>query len=254
MRIAFRFRWIPFLAALLLVALGVALGRWQQGRAEQKRALAAHFEAGRHRAPLTLEPRARTQGRSAAETAAEARDAAALEWRRVRVSGRFVPDWALYLDNRPYRGRAGFYLLMPFKIAGSERYVLVERGWLPRDPADRARIAPYATPPGQVTLEGVVRLKPGQVMQLGAAPPPRPGAILQNADPARVAAASGLALLPFVLEQAAPPGTADDGLVRDWPAPDLGVGQHRGYAFQWYALALMAFLFFVLTGFRRASK
>jgi surfeit locus 1 family protein len=31
--------------------------------------------------------------------------------------------------------------------------------------------------------------------------------------------------------------------VRDWPAPALGVERHKGYAFQWYALAAMAVIF-----------
>ena len=30
----------------------------------------------------------------------------------------------------------------------------------------------------------------------------------------------------------------DDGLVRDWPQPGLDVDKHRGYAFQWYAMAV----------------
>jgi len=41
----------------------------------------------------------------------------------------------------------------------------------------------------------------------------------------------------------------DDGLVRDWPAPDFGVEKHRIYMLQWYALAALAaglwLLFFV---------
>jgi len=32
------------------------------------------------------------------------------------------------------------------------------------------------------------------------------------------------------------------------------VEKHRGYAFQWYALAAMAFIFFVVTGIRRGKK
>jgi cytochrome oxidase assembly protein ShyY1 len=43
-------------------------------------------------------------------------------------------------------------------------------------------------------------------------------------------------------------------LVREWPAPGTGVDKHRGYAFQWYALAAMAALFFVMTGFRSGRK
>jgi surfeit locus 1 family protein len=32
----------------------------------------------------------------------------------------------------------------------------------------------------------------------------------------------------------------DDGLLRDWPAPDFGVATHRIYMVQWYAFALLA--------------
>ena len=39
MRISFRFRTIPFVATVLLVALGVSLGQWQDRRAAEKTAL-----------------------------------------------------------------------------------------------------------------------------------------------------------------------------------------------------------------------
>ncbi|MET3132400.1 surfeit locus 1 family protein [Oxalobacteraceae bacterium GrIS 1.11] len=241
MRIRFHFRWIPFVATLLLVALGISLGQWQERRAAQKVALQAKLAAGNAAAPLVL---------TAQPMAPEA-----LEFRRVAVTGKFVPGWALYLDNRPYQGRAGFYLLMPFQIAGSSMHVLVERGWLPRNVAERDRLPDYPTPDGTVTLEGIVRLNAGHVMQLGGAPMLRPNAIVQNVDVGRFGVTSGLQMQAFVIEQGgatqAGAARAGDPLVRDWPAPSLGVEKHRGYAFQWYALALMAFLFFVLTGFRR---
>ncbi len=145
---------------------------------------------------------------------------------------------------------------MPFKMAGSDVHVLVERGWLPRNMAQREQMQPYTTPAGQVTLEGIVKLGAGHVMQLGSAAPLAPGAIVQNVEPAQLAAAGAMLVQPFVVEQSGPavPAAGDDAkLVRDWPAPALGVEKHRGYAFQWYALALMAVLFFVFTGFRRGK-
>ena len=238
----FRFKLIPFLATVAVVALGIALGNWQLRRAAEKTALEARLAAGNAAAPLVL---------GGAPLAADA-----VAFRRVSVSGQFVRDWPLYLDNRPYRDRVGFYLLMPFKIAGTDMHVLVERGWLPRNSARRDQLPPYATPSGTVTLQGIARVNAGHVMQLGSAPALAPKAIVQNADPAQVAAASGLALQPFVIEQTAPaqPGGDDQAMVRDWPAPSLGVEKHRGYAFQWYALATMAFLFFVVNGFRRGKQ
>jgi hypothetical protein len=32
---AFRFKWVPFAATVLLVALGVSLGQWQERRAAE---------------------------------------------------------------------------------------------------------------------------------------------------------------------------------------------------------------------------
>ncbi|WP_308601797.1 SURF1 family cytochrome oxidase biogenesis protein [Massilia sp. Dwa41.01b] len=72
---------------------------------------------------------------------------------------------------------------------------------------------------------------------------------MQNLAVDEVARASGLALLPFFVQQTGP-GQPGETLVRDWPLPASGVDKHRGYAFQWYALAAMAALFFVITGFR----
>jgi cytochrome oxidase assembly protein ShyY1 len=126
-------------------------------------------------------------------------------------------------------------------------------GWRPPAATDRQRIAPYPTPPGPITIEGVAKPNAGHVMQLGEAPALTAGAIVQNADVAQVAAASGLQLQPFVLEQTSADGS-EGALLRDWPRPDLGVDKHRGYAFQWYALALTAFLFFIISGFRSGRK
>ncbi|MRV73124.1 SURF1 family protein [Duganella sp. FT92W] len=237
--IKFRFRLIPFIATVLLVALGVSLGQWQDRRAEYKMAQELRLQAGRTGAPLDI--------------GAQPMSASLVEFRRVRMTGEFVAAWPIYLDNRPYQGRAGFYLLMPFKIAGTDMHVLVARGWLPRNMADRNQVPDYRTPSGTVTVEGVARLGPGQVMQLGTPPALQRHAIVQNATVQEVAAASGLRMQPFVVEQAAPAGPEDTGIVHDWPAPSTGVDKHKGYAFQWYGLALMALLFFVVTGFRRGK-
>jgi surfeit locus 1 family protein len=241
-RPGFRFKLIPFVATVLVVALGIQLGNWQERRAAQKIALQDKLARGNAAAPLLLD---------GAPIAAEA-----VEFRRVAVTGEFVRDWPLYLENRPYQGRAGFYLLMPFKIAGSGMHVLIERGWLPRDMAARDKLPSYATPSGTVTVEGVVRLNAGHVMQLGTAPALAPNAIVLNADPLDVAKASGMTMQPFVVEQtaAAKPSGDDAQMVRDWPAPSLGVEKHQGYAFQWYALAAMAVIFFVVNGFRRGKS
>jgi surfeit locus 1 family protein len=237
MAIAFRFRWLPFCAMLVVVAVGLSLGQWQMRRADEKEAIEKRWIERTRAAPFAL---------GAQMPAIED-----IEYRRLVVRGEFQKAWPIYLDNRPYQGRAGFYLLMPFRIAGSDRHVLVARGWLARDAADRQRIRPVPTPDGMVEIHGVARRNSGRVLELGEPVALRPGAIVQNVDLQQLAQASGLSLHSFVVEQI---GHADDGLVREWPHPSVGVEKHLGYAFQWFALAATAFIFFLVTGIRHGSK
>jgi cytochrome oxidase assembly protein ShyY1 len=246
MRLRFRFRTIPFVATVVLVTLGILLGNWQVRRVAEKTALQARLTQRSAMAPLVLD--------------GSPVDPAAVEYRHVVVTGEFVPNWPLYVGNRPLDGRFGFIVLMPFKIAGSGKVVLVARGWVPRDPGAQDRVPDVAAPGGRTTVEGVAVLHLPRVMTLGTEAPLRPGAVLQNLDMAAFVRASAMDVLPVLVEQTgadaaaagAPPVAAP--LVRKWSAPDEGVDRNRGYVFQWYALATMAFLFFVITGFRSGTK
>lgn len=222
---------------MVVVAIGIALGNWQTRRAAEKTAIQASMQARKAAPEIVL---------GGADIPPD--DA---EFRRIRVKGQFIADWPIYLDNRPYQGRAGFYMLMPMRIAGTNKAVLVARGWIARDVADRTRVPAVMTPEGEVEIAGIARRHVGRLFQMGAPIAPQPGAIVQNMQIEELAAASKLDLQPFVLEQTS---ELNDGLVRDWPVPSYGIDKHYGYAFQWYALAATAFLFFVVTGFRRGAK
>jgi surfeit locus 1 family protein len=233
----FRFRWIPFLAALMVAAIGFSLGQWQTRRAAEKESIESKLTERGAAAPLLLAPQMPPIDE--------------IEYRRIRVKGEFDSAWPVYLDNRPYQGAAGFYVLMPLKISGSDMHVMVARGWIRRDPAERTKLPAIPIPAGALDIEGVARRSPGQVLQLGQPAPLRPGAILQNLDIAEFSRASGYSLQPFIIEQLT---DTRDGLTRDWPRPSTGVEKHRGYAFQWYALAATAVLFFIVTGLRSGKK
>lgn len=239
MRARFRFRTIPFIATLALAILGILLGNWQVRRAQEKTALQTSFSERGAAPPLVL--------------GAGPLDPAAAEFRRATVSGEFVANWPVYLDNRPLDGRSGVILLMPFTIAGSKRVILVERGWLPHDPGVHERVLPVPTPAGRQTISGILVRHPPRVLQLGTPGPLAPGAIVQNLDPAGFARASGLDVLPLLLEQSDADGVAAP-LVRKWQGPALDIDRNKGYAFQWYALAALAVVFFVMTGFRSGRK
>lgn len=237
MPIVFRFRWVPLIAALVAVSVGLLLGQWQTRRALEKESIEQKLLTRANAAPIVLDGRVEILDE--------------IEYRRVKLIGQFVSEWPIYLDNRPYKGGAGFYVLMPFKLANSPVHVLIARGWTPRNNNARSKLPVLLTPDGTVEVQGLVRRNPGRLLQLGPEAPLLPHAIVQNMDIATFAVASKLEMKPFLVEQLS---DAADGLVRDWPRPSSGAEKHRAYAFQWYALAVMAFLFFVVTGFRRESR
>ena len=237
MPIKFRNRWIPLVAVLIAMAIGISAGNWQMRRANEKEAIAQRM-AERSTAP-------------AVKLTPDTVSPHEIEYRKIIVDGEFQPQWTVYLNNRPHNGIAGFHVVMPMRIVNSDMHVLVLRGWAPRDPADLFRLPEFTTPAGPLRIEGVARQRPGQLLQLGDAPRLQPGAIVQNIDIEAFAKASGMKLHPLVIEQTSDTG---DTLVRDWPQPSAGIDKHLGYAFQWYGLAAAALIFYLVTGFRRASK
>ena len=225
-------RWIVLSAAVLAVGVTARLGLWQLDRAAQKIAIQAAIERERARPAL-----------DALALAGDDAGARSQQHRAVRLEGRWLPDATVYLENRPMAGRTGFLAITPLALDDG-RVLLVQRGWLPRDAADRTHIVAPPPPPGRVRVDGRVALALSHAFELAPASIP-PGAIRQNLDIAEFARESGLKLLPLVVVQedgAEPPA---DGLLRQWPVPTADVHKHYGYAFQWFALSALVLLLYV---------
>lgn len=215
------------LTALALLAIGVTfvLGRWQLSRAEQKAVLQSRME--------TQAVLPELDGPAALNT-----PVTELLQRRIRVSGRWLADKTVFLDNRQMGGRAGFFVVTPLQLEGYTQYLLVQRGWVPRNFQDRMQVPQVQTPAGLVEVVGRIVPPPGKLYELGTA---EKGAIRQNLDLVRFAAETGLSLAPVSVQEL---GAASDGLLRDWPQAGSGIEKHHGYAFQWFGLsALIAILY-----------
>ena len=221
----------PTLGLIALVAATVGLGNWQRHRAEEKDALRAQYERAARDPPIQL---GATMGDAAT-------DAAALRFRRARVAGEFDPRTQVLIDNKVHAGQPGYDVVTPLRLAGGA-YVLVDRGWVGAG-ARRSELPKVPPPEGMVTIEGRVNVPPARYLELRAdSGDSASGAVRQNLDIARIATATGLPLLPFIVEQTDGPG---DGLVRDWPAPDFGIEQHLSYMVQWYSFGLLGCVFWL---------
>ncbi len=221
---------LVLLATLMTVASTATLGCWQLDRAAQKTALQAARQ---------------TQGRlpalGGAELAREATAAAAQWHRRATLEGAWMAEATVYLENRPMNGRTGFIVVTPL-LLDDGRAVVVQRGWLPRDAADRGRIAAYRTAAGRVRVSGLIAPSTSRLYELGT---PASGLIRQNLDLAAVALESRRTLLPLVIVEDEANPAPTDGLSRQWPQPASDVHKHLGYAFQWFGLGTLATTLYV---------
>ena len=213
--------WIPTVAALIAVALFVSAGNWQYRRLRESEALRDRIVAA-DRVEMVELPRGVT-------------DWGAWRFRRVRVSGTFDAARQILVDNVIHDGRAGFDVVTPLELDDGRR-VLVDRGWFPLGES-RAQLPMPPPPSGRVTIRGRIDIPTEHYLELGGRKPPA-GALWEHLDPPRYAAATGIPVLPIVID--AQDDVAGEGLVRAWSPPDFGITMHEGYMLQWYTFAAMA--------------
>ena len=208
-------------STVLVVGVTASLGLWQLGRAEQKNQLQAQIDVLAQAAVL---------GNS--DVLALSGPAEGLH-RRVLLQGMWVQAATVLLDNRPMAGQVGFWVITPLQLLGSQRVVLVNRGWVARNFMDRTQVPDFDTPSGMVELQG--RLTP-PVSALFEFEPSPPGRIRQNVVLADYAQDTGLDFLPITVVQTDP---SAGGIGRDWPVITGKVHTHYGYAAQWFSLSAL---------------
>lgn len=231
----YRFDWKLTLLCLLLLPVLLRLGFWQLSREAEKRELQALYEQRLGSEPVAID---------------SVDPQSDLQYQPVRLQGRFDNRRYFLLDNRIHEGRVGFEAIVPF-VTDAGRVVFVNRGWLPAN-GSREQL-PHADPvPGSVWLEGNVHVPLGDTLILGdSAPGPGWPKLVQQAD-------SAAALTPYLDEDAAGevfPWTVRLAahspalLVRNWTVVNTGPEKHRGYAVQWFAMALALVLLYLYYSF-----
>ena len=215
------------LVAAFFATLGAYLGFWQLDRAAQKEALQSAMEQQASKPPL------------AQHIFLNLNDTTEVLHQRVLLSGTWVPQSTVYLDNRQMDGKVGFFVLTPMRLEGSDKVVMVQRGWVPRNFEQRETVPAVETPFDLVQIEGRIALAPSKLYEPG---PSTQQLIRQNLDIEAFRIESGLPLLDVTVRQT---GLPSEGLRRDWPAVNFGIDKHYGYAFQWFGLSALVIILYL---------
>lgn len=210
--------WLPLVAGMAFVALFSGLGLWQLSRGEDKRIDRAAFETAGRYMPYS--------------------DGVVVEpYQPLKVDGRYDSGRLLLLDHIVVDGRLGYYVIQPFRPKYDDTLLLVNRGWILKQPPEAVATA-VAVGESTVTLTGRAGRLPRAAYRMGQSIPatagwPRVG-VYPTLD--EVADALGEPLAPFVLLLDPDGGTV---LARDWSPAGFGPERHYGYALQWFAMAFV---------------
>ena len=230
-RLRFTPRLLPTLATVAAVVVFALLGRWQLGRADEKRELVAAFEA--------------------AGPAVELPDDSQVlpRYQRVVARGRYDTKHQFLLDNRIHEGRPGVQVLTPLVLEGGGT-MLVNRGWLPfgRTRQDLPDVA-VAEDPRRVA--GKIDELPRAGIQLAAvASTGWPRLVNYPGMKDLEALSGGDYHARIILLDAAEP----DGYVRDWRLHGASPDRNLGYAIQWFAFAATAVAIWIGLSLRRVGE
>ncbi len=234
---SFQIKLIPLMGTLAGMALFIYLGLWQSGKAERLEADLAQ-RAARHQ-------------RGAVQVGAAQVDAQQLQNAPISVAGEYEPQWQVFLDNRQENDMPGVHVITPLKIEGSDTRILINRGWVGW--TQGRQVTPIvATPGGKVQIHGLAFVPSTKKFFLMPEHPEAASKLWERLDLARFERLIGHPLQPVVLLQNG--DDASDGLVRHWPAPENKVTMHRGYAFQWFGMAVALLAFFLVASRRQGGS
>ncbi|MGB3303705.1 SURF1 family protein [Gordonia sp. (in: high G+C Gram-positive bacteria)] len=154
------------------------------------------------------------------------------EWREVTVSGNYLDDKQVLIRLRTAGERPSVEVVTPFQVAGSDRVLLVNRGWVRPEEGNVVNAEPG--PAGQVTI--TARIRKTEATSPGKEPR------VENAvwtaytiDTSQLGRVTALPSEGFYLQLS----PNQPGSLGEIELPQLDSGPYLSYGLQWLAFGLM---------------
>lgn len=217
-RLQFSPDWRVTVLVLLFLPLLLSLGMWQLDRADEKRQLQTLFAQRQANGPIAIEQLAGSQD---------------LQFQPVLLTGEFINDKTLLLDNRIHHRRFGYEIISPFKLSQSNEIVLVNRGWLAGDISRRS--LPVIEPiNGEIQLVGEIYVPHSDMLMLAEDESKGWPRVLQSLDIEALQAEFKLPLFRYSVRLTQPSVAS---LQPNWMVVNLQPEKHTGYAVQWFSMS-----------------
>ncbi len=234
---------IPTIATLLVLPILISLGFWQLDRAEQKKAiLDAVTEKMNSESLLKLPSKA---------------NIANSKYQHIKLQGQFDSKHLIYVDNKIFFGKVGYFVLSPFLVNDSSKTVLVNLGWVAMG-ASRQNLPLVQLPSGTVLISGRIKTNIDNVFSLSEKSfdivswP----LVVQWASPQQLSSLLNVSIQPLLilLDKAKGNGTTyDKQFKRQWKFISSSPDMHTSYAMQWFSLAIVLLIIFIAVNTKKIN-
>lgn len=214
--------WKLSLLSLVFILLFTSLGFWQLSRAREKATILNEYQSRAQIGPLSTKDLQRPD-----------------DWRfyQIKMVGTFDDNHTILLDNKTFNGKVGYEVYTPFLAKGMDSPVLVNRGFIPMGVSRDALPAIPKAPKGTITIQGMLNVPPayfslGEIRSDGKSEWPLR---VEYINLPQIGKLMDSKLYPYILNINAESPSA---LQVKWQIVSIDPNKHKGYAVQWFALAL----------------
>jgi surfeit locus 1 family protein len=222
------------LITLIFTIACIKLGSWQLNKAQFKLSLQAQYNKYENDPAVNLP----TNFSNLDE----------MRYKKVRVSGNYLPQYQILLDNQFDGARAGYYVLTPLAIGDSENIILINRGWIEAS-ENHSQVPEVRTPITPQIVEGFIWVPSNKFYTLEKKTNSKEwNKVWQNIDLDLYARLVSKKVLPIILKMSP---NNEGGFARNWVRPDDRIQTHLSYGYQWYGFAIASILIYLYLGFKR---
>ena len=239
--ISFEPKLIGAIFTALLAILFLKLGMWQMHKAEYKLALQKQYS--------------KYELNEAEELPRNFSKLDEIRYKKIHVSGKYLPQYEIFLDNQFDGERPGYYVLTPLQIEGSKDIVLINRGWIEAS-ENHAQIPKVNTPISPQVIEGTIWVPSQKFYTLEKKSDLNKTdklwrKVWQNMDLAYFSKIVPFQTLPYAIKMSP---NNENGFARHWVRPDDRIETHLSYAYQWYGFSVASILIYLYLSIGRANK
>jgi surfeit locus 1 family protein len=209
----------------MLLPILISLGVWQLHRATAKQHLIDQLAARSIQTPQWL----------------NSPSASLPQYTPLQAQGHYDTDHIILLDNRIVNHQIGYDVFAPFLVSGSNQALLVNLGWIAKLNYKKENLNAFFQKNNPNIIKGIVQYPEHNLVLAQTDPPQTWPYLIEDVRLDPLSKILNRPLYTFVLLS-----TDAQGFNHHWNIiTAISPQRHRGYAFQWFALALTLLILYI---------